>query len=1380
VRPVADLLNPYIAGSPVTDAKMFFGREDIFDWIQHSLAGQFADHILVIHGQRRVGKTSVLKQLPNRLPSRYVPVFFDLQGRTRTTLDRFLWWLAREIARVLKQDRELVIPLPEKEAFTEDPEYLEGHFLPDLRRLLPDGNLLLTFDEFDTLEEEETRDTLGRPLTEILRRLMGREGLNFIFSIGSSGRKLENMQASYTEFFKAALYKKVSFLGRQEAYNLVTRPVEGVLEYQADAARAIYEITSGHPYFTQLVCHELFALCQKTGQRTVNTADVTGVLDEVVERGTVNLKFVWDEAAELERWALAGLAHTSGEAGSRELGEFLRKQRVRFSAPDLESALLHLRDKDVLTEANAFVNQLLRRWLQKNRPMEQVREELTEVNPIANRYIEIGHEYADSGQLDKAIESFQEALQVDDDNLPALVNIGQVHLQREAYADAVIRFEQALSIDEEDVAARAGLCQGHLSLGNQAMAKGKVKDAERSYQQILAINAEHTEARQRMADIFRQQAEMALVDRKDEEALSAFRQALGFTPEDESLEARVMEVQAQKRAAVLSTLRDRSVQALREERWEQAAAALQDALALQPEDPDLLGNLAEARSGLRQSQQAAARARAGSLAKAERWDEALQAWGEYLALDPDDRAEAQAQMGRAEQAQSVAKSYAQAKTAIAKKDYDSAVSLLKAIVVENEAYKDASRLMAEAIELRRAHRRFWRSPWLRAGIGGAILVGVSGLAWWAWPRVTAGLSSSVAATDPAIIQETAVTTQAERSASSVAGPTSPPTPTSIPLTWSRLSSGQFLPRDRVASIVIDPEDPGLLYVGTENAGVYKSIDGGLSWQPSHSGMERASVQTLVIDPDNPAILYAGTLMNGVYKTEDRAQTWRAVNRGIELPGWNWVSVVAMDRLNSQHLYFTHGFDIYETLDAGEAWREVSQERCPPMPVGLVIDPFDGQTLFVKSEYDSNTGCQAGVYGSRDGGQTWSLNQETSGWEPTLAIDAVNGTRLYAATENGLYRSDDGGSIWGLALNHSCSVIAFAPSSDQVAYCGSDQGLEETRDGGTTWRRLRDGEVTAVAISPHDSQSLWVGVEGLAHSDDGGQSWTERSNGLGAGHVELGIDPADSSILYLQTTNGWLYRSSDKGRNWMLVEDQGSGLSFNAPAGALYRAGGEAILVSQDSGDTWTSIQGPTNSILVGTNPQRPGTLYAVSNQCAAESPIFVSVDKGETWSENAGYVPCDRTRAFVGTGQGQRIYLIGDTELVRSDDGGETWRYCAISYAARYGSRLTLDPRDDDRLYMPTRFDGVMVSEDGCESWQPSNEGMGSLFVNSIAIDLGNPDTLYAGTDDGAYVSFDSGETWGEINDGLLGATVVYSIAIDPQGNVFAATPYGIFGLEAR
>jgi hypothetical protein len=387
-----EILNPYIAGAPVTDTRMFFGREDIFEWIQQNLTGQYADHILVIHGQRRVGKTSVLKQLPNRLPERYIPVFFDLQGRTRTSLDRFLWWLAREIVRVLKQDRGMTIPLPEKEAFSQDPEYLETRFLPSLLDPLEGRRLLLTFDEFDTLEEEEIRETLGRPLVDYLRRMMGREGLNFIFSIGSSGRKLENMQASYTEFFKTALYKKVSFLSREQAHRLITSPVEGILRYEREAVDRIVEITSGHPYFTQLTCHELFALSQRSGTPMIRKQDLESVLDEVVERGTVNLKFVWDEASDLEKWVLAGLAHTEGKLDSKALADFLKKQRVRFSPPDLDGALLHLREKDVLTDSHGFVIHLLRSWLVKNRPLQQVREELTEVNPIANRYIEIGHE----------------------------------------------------------------------------------------------------------------------------------------------------------------------------------------------------------------------------------------------------------------------------------------------------------------------------------------------------------------------------------------------------------------------------------------------------------------------------------------------------------------------------------------------------------------------------------------------------------------------------------------------------------------------------------------------------------------------------------------------------------------------------------------------------------------------------------------------------------------------------------------------------------------------------------------------------------------------------------------------------------------------------
>ena len=495
-----EMINPYIAGAPVAEARMFFGREDVFEWIQNSISGRYAEHILVIHGQRRVGKTSILKQLGNHLPRRYVPVFFDLQGRTHTSLDRFLWWLAREIARVLKQDRGIEVPQPEKEAFTADADYFENHFLPHLLPALGENTLLLTFDEFDNLEEAGVKQALAGPLIDHLQRLMGREGLSFIFSVGSSGRKLENMRASYTMFFKTALYKKISFLSREDTHHLIALPVTGLVKYDREAIDRIYEITYGYPYFTQLMCHELFGRCQKTGQRKVTEEDVEAVLDDVVERGTVNLKSVWDEASDLEKWVLAAMAHL-GASDSRELAAFLRGQRLRFSEGDLTSALLHLREKEILTEDNRFVVYLLRLWLKCNRSIERVREELIEVNPIANRYMEIGLEYKDKGEFAQAIESFLKVLAIIPEHLPARVSLAQVYAAQKAYEKAAAEFEKALATDEEDVAARAGLCAVHLALGDLALSRGQTREARRSYERVLSINPEHAEAGQQMAEV---------------------------------------------------------------------------------------------------------------------------------------------------------------------------------------------------------------------------------------------------------------------------------------------------------------------------------------------------------------------------------------------------------------------------------------------------------------------------------------------------------------------------------------------------------------------------------------------------------------------------------------------------------------------------------------------------------------------------------------------------------------------------------------------------------------------------------------------------------------------------------------------------------------
>ena len=173
---MGDLINPYIAGAPVTEARMFFGREDVFQWIENSIAGQYADHILVIHGQRRVGKTSVLKQLGNRLPKRYIPVFFDLQGRTHTTLDRFLWWLAREIVRVLKQDRGIEVPLLPG-VRTTDGHIVQWNRNRIVRQIVEETKLVETFYGYkgatEDVAQEIARDVENRIKSMQLKSLSG-------------------------------------------------------------------------------------------------------------------------------------------------------------------------------------------------------------------------------------------------------------------------------------------------------------------------------------------------------------------------------------------------------------------------------------------------------------------------------------------------------------------------------------------------------------------------------------------------------------------------------------------------------------------------------------------------------------------------------------------------------------------------------------------------------------------------------------------------------------------------------------------------------------------------------------------------------------------------------------------------------------------------------------------------------------------------------------------------------------------------------------------------------------------------------------------------------------------------------------------------------
>ncbi len=163
--------------------------------------------------------------------------------------------------------------------------------------------------------------------------------------------------------------------------------------------------------------------------------------------------------------------------------------------------------------------------------------------------------------------------------------------------------------------------------------------------------------------------------------------------------------------------------------WEQTIAALEEYLTLEPADEKVQQDLEKARQQLTETQVEGLKTRAHSLARQEHFDEALAAWQGLLKLAPQLEQTIQPEIEKLQQVRSLAGTYAEAQTAFADKNYDQAVSLLKRIIIQDENYKDASRLLAQAIELRRTRPRWWQIKWLW---GVEIALVVAGLAWIAF------------------------------------------------------------------------------------------------------------------------------------------------------------------------------------------------------------------------------------------------------------------------------------------------------------------------------------------------------------------------------------------------------------------------------------------------------------------------------------------------------------------------------------------------------------------------------------------------------------------------------------------------------------------------
>ena len=367
--------NPYVIGRPI-DQQLFFGRESLFSTIQGYI--QRNSKIILLHGQRRIGKSSVIRNIPHGLNDlhEFVFVTFNLEHYSQKSLSEILADLAQEILHDLSLDDEN-IKLPEITELELDSGIFSHQFLPQVYQLLENKNLVLVVDEFDALINSSNPELLEQvykylsSLTNIHKKL-------FLILLIEQ-RSVNKHRIS--KIFKDVPVREIGLLNEESTTNLIIKPAENILEYEEDAIKAIFDLSAGHPYFTQAICFTIFGRAREEDKWTVSSEDVKLIINKAIELAEVGLTWFWEGFSILERVVFAAIAEA--QENSDNYVELIKKFR-----PDTENKLII--ETNQLLRSNGFLDDIrekvkiefVRLWIIQRHPL---REEIHELDKIEQK-----------------------------------------------------------------------------------------------------------------------------------------------------------------------------------------------------------------------------------------------------------------------------------------------------------------------------------------------------------------------------------------------------------------------------------------------------------------------------------------------------------------------------------------------------------------------------------------------------------------------------------------------------------------------------------------------------------------------------------------------------------------------------------------------------------------------------------------------------------------------------------------------------------------------------------------------------------------------------------------------------------------------------------
>lgn len=575
--------------------------------------------------------------------------------------------------------------------------------------------------------------------------------------------------------------------------------------------------------------------------------------------------------------------------------------------------------------------------------------------------------------------------------------------------------------------------------------------------------------------------------------------------------------------------------------------------------------------------------------------------------------------------------------------------------------------------------------------------------------------------------------------------TGAPAPGPTPVWPASITARQIGPAafgGRIDDIEAVPSDPRIIFVGTASGGIFRSRNNGVTWDPVFDAYGTAlSIGDIAIAPTDPNVVWAGTgepngrqsstWGDGVYRSLDGGTSWQfmglretqTIGRIVISPrDPNTVFVAA-----AGHLFGPNPErGLYRTRDGGATWQKVLAVDDNTGAIDVAIEP-DGRTLFAAT-YERRRrawgfvggGPGSGLWRSLDGGDTWQHLTE------------------------GL-PSGDVGRI-GIALAASDANVVYAIVEHHTA-----GGVYRSTDRGATWMRQssfdpRPSYYSQIRVDPKNADHVWVLGTPLSESIDAGRTFDSDSTAVDihVDHHAFWIDPAHPRHMMLGNDGG-LYFTYDGAHHWDFIDNLPIGQYYdvavdardpywiyggtqdNGTWGIPSRTDRKVGILNEDVinvayGDGFQAATDPTDPRLVYANSQS-GRAYVVDLETREERGITpVSADSGEhyrfNWDTPILLSPDD-----------PRVYFYGGNKLFRTDDHGATWRVISPDLTRDQNWR-TLDmgagipPRGPDT---PSRDDGV------------SDYGT----ITTIAQSYQNPGTLWVGTDDGqVQETTDSGAHW--------------------------------------